>query len=226
MTTIEIQNVDLLFEAFAALSGIDLVFKERRIGIVGGNGSGKSTFIRLLNGLLLPTTGRVLVDGFNTARHGRRVRRKVGCVFQNPDNQIVMPIVEEDVAFGLKGLKLTRQERDEMVSDVLSFYGLEAFRHHPTHTLSGGQKQLLALAGVLVAKPDCVVFDEPTTLLDLRNARMVGSVIDSLEQTVVVATHDLALIETFERVVVFENGRVIADDQPGRAIMRYLESMQ
>ena len=226
MTTFEIQAVYQRFEEFEALQGVDLILTERRIGIIGGNGSGKSTFIRLLNGLLVPTQGRVLVDGLDTSRNGRQIRGKVGCVFQNPDNQIVLPVVEEDVAFGLKGLKISRERRDELISRTLSLYGLKAFRSHASHTLSGGQKQLLALAGVLVLHPDCVIFDEPTTLLDLRNARMVSSVIRDLGQSAIVATHDLSLVRDFDRVIVFENGRVMADDEPCRALDRYLESMQ
>lgn len=225
MTTIEVRSVSQRFEDFEALRGIDLVLAERRIGIVGGNGSGKSTFARLLNGLLVPTEGRVFVDGLDTANSGKAVRRKVGFVFQNPDNQIVFPIVEEDVAFGLKGLKLPRAERDARVTEVLGRYGLEKLRGRSVHTLSGGEKQLLALAGALITGPDCVVFDEPTTLLDLRNSRMVDEVIAGLEQTAVVVTHDLDLLRRFDRVLVFDGGRVVADDEPNAALTRYVESM-
>ena len=225
MTTIEVRDVHQRFEDFEALKGIDLTLREKRIGIVGSNGSGKSTFARLLNGLVLPTRGQVLVDGVDTAKNGKAVRRKVGFVFQNPDNQIVFPIVEEDVAFGLKGLKLPKAQRAALVEEVLDRYGLGRFRSHPSHTLSGGQKQLLALAGVLVTRPDCVVFDEPTTLLDLRNARMVARVIAELEQTVIIVTHDLKLLENFDRVIVFDQGKVIADDTPGSALAHYVERM-
>ncbi|CAH2603691.1 putative ABC transporter ATP-binding protein DR_2469 [Rhodovastum atsumiense] len=223
---IEVRSVYQRFEAFEALRGIDLVLSERRIGIVGGNGSGKSTFARLLNGLLLPSAGQVLVDGLDTAHEGKAVRRKVGFVFQNPDNQIVMPVVEEDVAFGLRGLKLSRAGREALVESVLDRYGLLSLRAHPAHALSGGQKQLLALAGVLVTEPDCVVFDEPTTLLDLRNARMVARVIDGLAQTAIVVTHDLGLLERFDRVIVFDEGRVVADDLPAPALDFYRRRMQ
>ncbi|MCF1503064.1 energy-coupling factor ABC transporter ATP-binding protein [Afifella sp. H1R] len=226
MTTIEIRAVHQRFETFEALKGIDLTLNEKRIGIVGSNGSGKSTFARLLNGLLIPTSGQVLVDGLDTAKSGKAVRRKVGFVFQNPDNQIVFPIVEEDVAFGLKGLKLPAAQRGALVEEVLDRYGLGPFRSHPSHTLSGGQKQLLALAGVLITRPDCVVFDEPTTLLDLRNARRVAKVIDEMEETVIVVTHDLPLLQSFDRVIVFDQGRVIADDEPNSALARYVERMQ
>ncbi|MBK5951794.1 cobalt ABC transporter ATP-binding protein [Rhodobium orientis] len=225
-TRIEIQSVRHAYGDAEVLSGIDLVLTERRIGIVGANGSGKSTFARLLNGLLLPTSGKVVIDGLDTKKAGKAVRRKVGFVFQNPDNQIVFPTVEEDVAFGLKGLKLPRDVRASLVETVLERYGLSHVRQQSAHSLSGGQKQLLALAGVLILQPDCVVFDEPTTLLDLRNARMVSGVIDGLQQTAVVVTHDLALLDNFERVLVFDQGRVVADDEPCRALSDYVRRMQ
>ncbi|MEF2074497.1 energy-coupling factor ABC transporter ATP-binding protein [Consotaella aegiceratis] len=226
MTTIELRSVHHRFEDHEVLRGLDLKLSERRIGVVGSNGSGKSTFARLLNGLLAPSSGTVLVDGLDTARSAKAVRRKVGFVFQNPDNQIVFPIVEEDVAFGLKGQKLPRGEREALVDDVLALYGLEHLRHHASHTLSGGEKQLLALAGVLVTRPDCIVFDEPTTLLDLRNARKVAGVIRALEQSAVVVTHDLSLIKDFDRVLVFDEGRVVVDDSPSAALSAYVERMR
>jgi biotin transport system ATP-binding protein len=147
-------------------------------------------------------------------------------VFQNPDTQIVLPTVEEDIAFGLKGHKSSAAERAALVAEVLDRFGLSGLRHAPAHRLSGGQKQLLAIAGVLITAPDCVVFDEPTTLLDLRNARSVGRVIADLAQTAVVVTHDLPLLAEFERVLVVDGGRIVADDAPCRALAQYVERMQ
>jgi biotin transport system ATP-binding protein len=203
------------------LDGITLRLTERRIGVVGSNGSGKSTFARLLNGLVLPSEGRVTVDGLDTVRAAKEVRRKVGFVFQNPDNQIVFPVVEEDLAFGLKSLGLTRSERDARVEAALARYGLLNFRQQGTHQLSGGQKQLLAIAGVLVMRPDYVVFDEPTTLLDGRNRRRIAQAIQELAQTAIVVTHDFDLIAAFDRVLVIEQGRVVIDDIPAVALPRY-----
>ncbi|SJZ49123.1 energy-coupling factor ABC transporter ATP-binding protein [Consotaella salsifontis] len=225
MTTIKLRSVHHRFGEHEVLRGIDLTLTERRIGVVGANGSGKSTFARLLNGLVVPSEGEVRIDGLDTAREARAVRAKVGFVFQNPDNQIVMPMVEEDVAFGLKGLGLSRGERDRLVERVLDHYGLARLRSHASHTLSGGEKQLLALAGVLVSEPQCVVFDEPTTLLDLRNARKVKEIIRTLDQMTIVVTHDLALLDAFDRVLVIDEGKVIADDQPGPALAAYVERM-
>nr|WP_115655839.1 ABC transporter ATP-binding protein [Rhodobacter capsulatus] len=207
------------------LRGISVTLTERRIGIVGANGSGKSTFARLLNGLMLPDRGTVRIDGLETAREARAVRRKVGFVFQNPDTQIVLPTVEEDIAFGLRGQKSGAAERAAKVTAILDRFGLADLRQAPAHRLSGGQKQLLAIAGVLITAPDCIVFDEPTTLLDLRNARRIGQVIADLAQTAIVVTHDLPLLTGFDRVLVFDQGRIVADDEPGPALRSYVERM-
>ncbi|WP_413219213.1 energy-coupling factor ABC transporter ATP-binding protein [Tritonibacter mobilis] len=222
---IEIQNVSLTLDDNPILHEVTLTLTEKRIAVVGSNGSGKSSFARLLNGLRKPSEGRVLVDGYDTQTEGRKVRRRVGFVFQNPDNQIVFPIVEEDVAFGLKNLGVPVGEHEQMVDEVLNRYGLLSKRKQPSHTLSGGQKQLLAIAGVLVMKPAYVVLDEPTTLLDLRNKLRVSQAIDGLDQTAIMVTHDLDLVENFDRVIVFDQGRIIADDVPNKALRRYVEAM-
>ena len=207
------------------LEGLELTLSERRIAVVGGNGSGKSTFARLLNGLLVPERGQVLVEGLDTRRDARAIRRKVGFVFQNPDNQIVLPTVEEDLAFGLKNLKLPRADISARVTAMLRRYGLEGFRHHPAHLLSGGQKQLLALSSVLVMEPRYIVFDEPTTLLDLRNKRRFAQAIHELPQPAIVVSHDLELLRDFDRVLVFEAGRVVVDDVPSVALDAYVRMM-
>lgn len=207
------------------LEGLDLTLSERRIAVVGGNGSGKSTFARLLNGLLVPERGQVLVEGLDTRKDARAIRRKVGFVFQNPDHQIVLPTVEEDLAFGLKNLKLPPADISARVTSVLRRYGLEDFRHHPAHLLSGGQKQLLALSSVLVMEPRYIVFDEPTTLLDLRNKRRLAQAIHELPQTAIVVSHDLDLLRDFERVLVFDAGRVVVDDVPSVALDAYVRMM-
>jgi biotin transport system ATP-binding protein len=222
---IELRAVTQRFGTRSALHRLDLEMTERRIGVVGGNGSGKSTFARLLNGLQIPTEGTVMVDGLDTRRHGREVRRNVGFVFQNPDNQIVMPLVEEDLAFGLKYLRLPRAELTARIDETLARHGLTECREQSAHLLSGGQKQLLAIAGVLVMQPRYVVFDEPTTLLDLRNSRRIARVIAELPQTAIVVSHDLELLNDFDRVLVFEDGRLVDDDAPGAALARYVRAM-
>ncbi|MEU4743466.1 ATP-binding cassette domain-containing protein, partial [Actinosynnema sp. NPDC023658] len=146
--SIEVEGVGHRFGERVVLRGVDLRLDERRVAVIGSNGSGKSTFARLLNGLLVPTEGRVRVDGLDTRKQGRAVRRRVGFVFQDPDVQIVMPTVAEDLAFGLKHRGVARDEVERRVSETLATYGLEEFRDHPAHLLSGGQKQLLAIAAV------------------------------------------------------------------------------
>jgi biotin transport system ATP-binding protein len=207
------------------LRDLTLTLAEHRIGVIGGNGSGKSTLARLLNGLVLPSEGRVLVDGLDTRTDLRAVRRRVGFVFQDPDAQIVHPTVAEDVAFGLQNQGVPAAERAVRVAEVLDRYGLAGHADHPAHLLSGGQKQLLAIAGVLVMRPLRVVFDEPTTLLDLANKRRIARVVEELEQDVVLVTHDLDLLAGFDRVLVFADGRVLADGPPAEAVAAYLASM-
>lgn len=220
-----LNNVSHAYGERVVLRDVSLELHEMRIGIVGSNGSGKSTFARLLNGLQLPTAGDVLIDGLNTKNNGKAVRRKVGFVFQNPDNQIVFPVVEEDLAFGMKNLGLDKADIDKRIERVLTRYDLHAFREHPTHLLSGGQKQLVAIAGVLVMAPACIVFDEPTTLLDLRNKRRIAQAIAELDQHAIVVSHDFELLQDFDRVLVFEDGRVVVDDVPAVALPAYERMM-
>jgi biotin transport system ATP-binding protein len=203
------------------LADIDLQLTEHRIGVVGANGSGKSTLARMINGLISPTSGTVAVDGLDTAAKGREVRRRVGFVFTDPDNQIVMPTVAEDVAFSLRRKGFSKQEIADRVTAALSRFGLAGHADHPTHLLSGGQKQLLALAAVLITGPDVVVADEPTTLLDLRNSRMVNDLLAGLDEQVVLVTHHLHLLDAFDRVVVLDAGRVVADGTPAQAVDTY-----
>ena len=203
------------------LRDVDVTLTEHRIGVVGANGSGKSTFARLLNGLVHPDSGTVTVDGRDTVREGREVRRRVGFCFTDPDAQIVMPTVAEDIAFGLRRRGLTKDEVRARTQGALTAYGLEDHADHPAHLLSGGQKQLLALASVLVTEPDLLVLDEPTTLLDLRNAEMVRRLVDGLSQQVVLVTHHLDLLDGFDRVLVFDDGRVVHDGTPAEAVAAY-----
>jgi biotin transport system ATP-binding protein len=194
--------------------------------IVGANGSGKSTLARMINGLVLPTSGRVLVDGLDTSTQAAAVRRRVGFVFTDPDAQIVMPTVGEDVAFSLRKSGLDRTARAARVLEALARFGLEDYVDHPAHLLSGGQKQLLALTSVLITAPRLLVCDEPTTLLDARNARRVSELIAGLEQQVVLVTHHLEQLESFDRVLVIEEGRLVADGPPDQALAAYRALVQ
>ncbi|MDX6325831.1 MAG: biotin transport system ATP-binding protein [Nocardioidaceae bacterium] len=208
------------------LRDVSVRLTERRIGIVGANGSGKSTFVRLLNGLVRPTSGTVTVNGLDTRRHGREVRRQVGFCFTDPDAQIVMPTVREDVAFGLRRRGLSKSEVARLVETVLEQYGLADHIDHPAHLLSGGQKQMLALASVLVTEPTVLVLDEPTTLLDLRNAAAVARHLAALPQQVLLVTHHLDLLEGYDRVLVFDVGRLVHDGTPDEALAFYRKLMR
>ncbi len=225
MPVIEVRSVTHEYGEGAAarvvLREVDVTLTEQRIGIVGANGSGKSTFVRLLNGLVHPTAGRVLVDGLDTQKDGREVRRRVGFCFTDPDAQIVMPTVAEDVAFGLRRRGLGKAEVAEKVRATLAVYGLAGHADHPAHLLSGGQKQLLALSSVLVTDPQVLVLDEPTTLLDLRNAAAVQRVVRDLPHQVVLVTHHLELLDGFDRVLVFDDAGLVHDGPPAEAVAFY-----
>jgi biotin transport system ATP-binding protein len=218
---IAIEGVSHRYGNREVLSDINLSLVEDRIGVIGANGSGKSTLARLFNGLVVPSAGRVLVDGLDTASDGAGVRRKVAFVFSDPDAQIVMPTVSEDVAFSLRRHGLSKAEVAGRVLDILTRFGLDGHPDHPAHLLSGGQKQLLALASVLVTEPEVLICDEPTTLLDLRNSRQVARLLEGLAQRVVLVTHDLELLRGWQRVLVIEQGRVVADGPAEQSIGHY-----
>ncbi len=217
-TVLTLQGVSVVKDGRTILHPLDLTLAERRIGIIGRNGSGKSTLARLFNGIETPSTGTVRL-GDRSER--RALRRAVGFVFQNPDNQIVYPIVEEDLAFGLKNLKLPADEIRTRIDAVLDRFGLADLRARLTHQLSGGEKQMIALAGVLVMRPATVVLDEPATLLDLWNRNRLMQLITGLEEQVIMVSHDLEMLAGFDRVLLVEAGRIAADGPPAAVIARY-----
>ncbi len=195
---------------------------ERRIAVIGANGSGKSTLLKLLNGLVLPSVGQVLVDGHDTARDGREVRRRVGFVFTDPLSQLVLATPADDVELSLRPLVRDRAARRTEALRLLTERGLAQVADQSVYDLSGGERQLVALTSVLASRPRIVVADEPTTLLDLRNRDLVRAAIAGLEQQVVLATHDLELAAEADRVLVVDGGAVVADDEPDAAVAAYL----
>ena len=207
------------------LSPTSLTLTERRVAIIGGNGSGKSTLARLLNGLVSPTAGRVLVDGLDVARKGKEVRRRVGFCFTDPAAQLVMPTCVEDVELSLRRLLRSSSDRRTRALEVLARFGLEELATQSVHTLSGGQRQLLALAGVLAAEPSIVVADEPTTLLDLANTRLVADALFGLSQQLVLVTHDLTLAAQCDRALVVADGAVTVDGPAPEAVAHYTQSV-
>ena len=203
------------------LHGIDLEIEAGSfVAILGHNGSGKSTLSKLFNGILLPTEGRVLVNGIDTTHEDKLldVRRTVGLVFQNPDNQIVANVVEDDVAFAPENLGVEPSEIRRRVDDALKTVGMYEYRMHAPHLLSGGQKQRVAIAGVLAMQPQCIVLDEPTAMLDPVGRREVISTVMRLSReqgiTVVLITHHMSECVGADRLVVMSEGNVIADGSP------------
>jgi biotin transport system ATP-binding protein len=222
-SSIQLTDVAVTWEGQHVLQDVNLRLDEHRIAVIGLNGSGKSTLVRLLNALVLPTRGTVRVGGMTTAKDAKRIRRQVGFVFQNPANQIVMPLVSEDIAFGLKNLGLRGVEAAARVDDVLQRLDIAHLGDRESHGLSGGEKQMVALASVLVMEPATIVFDEPTTMLDRRNRRRLQRIIDQLDQRAIVVTHDLDMIHTYERTLVVHEGRIAFDGGPTEALEFYSE---
>ncbi|HWH97158.1 MAG TPA: ABC transporter ATP-binding protein [Pseudolysinimonas sp.] len=204
------------------LDDVSVTLDQRRIAVIGSNGSGKSTFARLLNGLVTANSGSVTVHGLDPARDGTAVRRRVGFVFSNPDAQIIMPTVAEDVAFSLRGRGLDRDSSAARVTATLETFGLTTLAHHAAQSLSSGQKQLLALAAILVAEPDLVIADEPTALLDLVNARQISRhLLEEMSPQLVLVTHDLRLAARCDIVLRFDEGRLADVGEPARIIADY-----
>ena len=199
--------------------------------ILGHNGSGKSTLAKMLNGLFKPTTGDVLVDGINTRDEENEieVKRKVGMVFQNPDNQLVASIVEEDVAFGPENLGLEPKEIRKRVDDALKSVGMYEFKDSTPHRLSGGQKQRVAIAGIIAMSPECIVLDEPTAMLDpVGRAEIIETLLKLKSEkniTVVLITHYMEEAEKADRVMVMNDGVIIADNFP-KEIFKNVEQLK
>ena len=227
---INLQGLSLTVDGTDVLRDVDLELTERRIGVVGANGSGKSTLLRCLNALARPTGGRVLLhpaggSEVDPARAPQRARALVGFVFTDPDAQVVMPTPAEDVALSLRRFRLPPEERDERVRAALSGVGLASRADVSVHELSSGQRQLLAIAAVLATEPALLVLDEPTTLLDLRNTLLVRDILRGLDVPVVLASHDLSLVEDMDRVLVVDGGRVVLDGEPAATLDGYRELM-
>jgi energy-coupling factor transport system ATP-binding protein len=205
------------------LKGIDLDIAEGEfVAVLGHNGSGKSTLAKHINAILVPTSGKVLVDGIDTADEGRlfELRQRAGMVFQNPDNQIVSSIVEEDVAFGLENLGVPYEEMRQRVDDALRAVNMYEYRLHSPSQLSGGQKQRVAIAGIIAMRPRCIILDEPTAMLDPQGRKEVLAAVHMLNRehgiTIILITHYMDEAAQCGRVVVMDKGRVVLDDKPER----------
>ena len=203
------------------LDGVSLSIRPGEfVAVLGHNGSGKSTLAKHLNAILLPTAGKVYVDGMDTCDEDKLldIRRRVGMVFQNPDNQIVASVVEEDVAFGPENLGVPSAEIRERVDSALAAVGMTDYARHAPHLLSGGQKQRVAIAGVLAMRPECIVLDEPTAMLDPVGRKEVLDTVRRLNReqgiTVVLITHHMDEAAQADRLIVMHDGHIMADDRP------------
>lgn len=234
MPTIALNDVSVTVDAASdaqpdavstILGPVSLTITEPRVGIIGANGSGKSTLARLFNGLASPTEGQVLVGGLDVSRAGKQVRSLVGFIFSDADNQIIMPRVRDDILFSLRRGSLPKGERIRRADEMLRRFHLTEHADDSPHTLSGGQKQMLALASVLVLDPEIIIADEPTTLLDLRNRHRIAEEFRRLDQQLVVVTHDLELLADFDRVICLDEGKIIADGAPADTINTYVSRM-
>ncbi|MEA5454388.1 ABC transporter ATP-binding protein [Sinomonas sp. JGH33] len=203
------------------LKGVTAVLTEQRVAVIGANGSGKSTLLRLLNGLVAPTDGTVTVDELDTVRDGRTVRQRVGFVFTDPLSQLVMPTGREDVELSLRRRHRNRADRVAAAQAVLDRFALGPLADQSVYELSGGERQLMALAAVLAADPDVLVLDEPSTLLDLRNRELLRRTLAGLPQQVVYSTHDLELALDAERALVVDDGAIAFDGAPAEAVDFY-----
>lgn len=240
-TIIEIQNVVYEYDAYTmddekvterALDGVSLSIKKGEyLVVLGHNGSGKSTLAKLINGQNLPTEGDVFVNGMNTKEEDNtwEIRKTCGMVFQNPDNQMVATIVEEDVAFGPENLCIPNPELRERVDGALKSVDMESYRKHAPHLLSGGQKQRVAIAGVLAMNPECIVLDEPTAMLDPIGR---GEILDTIQRlntqegkTIVFITHYMEEAVVADRIVVMNDGKVAMEGTP-REIFSSVDRMK
>lgn len=213
------EGVGCTIDGERVLHDVDLRLSAPRTAVIGANGSGKSTFARMLNGLRPCTEGRASVLGHDVARDAGALRRRVGFVFTNPEAQILMPTPAEDIALSLRDLP--KSLRAARVRETLSRFGLDGRADQPASSLSGGQRQLLAIASVLATGPELVVADEPTTLLDLRNASRIGELLLGLDVPVIIVTHDLELAAACDEAVLFHEGTVRAVGAPDAVISTY-----
>jgi len=213
---VEVRRAGRLLLSIASL-GLDT----QRIGVIGDNGSGKSTMLRLINGLLLPSRGRVVVAGLETVRHRKKLPAQVGFVFQNPDHQLIFPTVGEEIAFGLTERGLRAREARHQALALLEQHGCTGWVDRNVNELSGGQKQLVCILAVLATEPSVLLMDEPFSSLDLPTRLALSRKIMSLPQQIVMASHDLELLAQFDRVIWLDAGRIRDDGLPADVLPAY-----
>ena len=222
MSALQLDGVGVRLGDGDALHDVTHDLDARTIAVIGENGSGKSTFARLLGGLVAASAGELRILGLDPARQAGELRRRIAVVFSNPDAQIIMPTVAEDVAFSLRADRLGREATAARVADALDRFGLTELADRPSHDLSGGQKQLLALCGAFVRRPELVIADEPTAYLDARNARRVADhLLEDAGHRLVLVTHDLGLAARCDTAVLFAGGTAAAVGEPADVVAAY-----
>ena len=220
---IEFDRVSVEFDGATALAEVTVKLDQKRIGVIGLNGSGKSTFARLLNGLVKPTSGTLSVGGINPAENVKDARAQTGFIFSNPDVQIILPTVLEDVAFSLRGSGLKKAEIEAKSRAILKRFEIDHLADQAAHSLSSGQKQLLAICAILVTEPKLIVADEPTALLDLVNSRRIArALLSDLPQQIVLVTHDLELAAGCDVLLRFAGAKLVQIGEPSTVISSYL----
>ncbi|MFF1574215.1 energy-coupling factor ABC transporter ATP-binding protein [Leifsonia sp. NPDC058292] len=225
--TFALRDVTVRLGDTVALDAVTLSLEQPRVAVIGSNGSGKSTFARLLGGLVPATSGSLTVHGLDPAREAAALRRVVAFVFSNPDAQIIMPTVEEDAAFSLRSERLPRAEVTSRVAAALAEFGLTELAERAAYDLSGGQKQLLALCAALIRRPGLVIADEPTAYLDARNSAIIADhLLAPADRQVVLVTHDLRLAGRCDVAVRFDDGRLTDVGAPADVIDRYEASLR
>lgn len=224
--SVELDQVSLNRDGVEVLTDVSLTLTEPRLGLIGDNGSGKSSLIRLLNGLLQPSSGDVYVNGTQPLSGPEAMASEVGFIFQNPDHQLIFPTVVEELSFGLRNQGVSKQSAEQGALALLAEHDREHWAERPVHSLSEGQKQLVCILSVLIMKPRLIVLDEPFSALDLPTRLHLMDWLHTLPQQVLMISHDLDTLADFDRIVWLEQGRVRGDGVPRDIVAAYREASQ
>lgn len=225
LTALELRDIEFTYGDAAVLRSVSLQFQGKHLGIIGRNGSGKSTLIRLIAGLLRPKSGTLRINGFDPARDRKNAVRHIGMLFQNPDQQIIFPTVEEEIAFGLRQLGLQKQERERRVNEILARFDKSSWRSTQIHTLSQGQRHLICLMAVLAMRPGWICLDEPFAGLDLPTKMHLRRYLSQSGARMIHVTHDPEELRNYDHVIWIDAGKIIASGEPGAILQRYSEAM-
>lgn len=220
--SITFDKVSLTRNNHRIFNTLSLQLYESRIGLIGHNGSGKSSLVRLINGLLQPDAGRIDVHGHNPSCGPEKMSTQVGFIFQNPDHQIIFPTVEEELSFGLLNQGVNKQQASRLVTDFLATHRRSNWAKQAVHSLSDGQKQLVCIFAVLLMNPNVLILDEPFSALDLPTRHQIMDLLSKLPQQILMISHELETLETFERIIWLEQGKVYKDGPPDQILPAYI----